>query len=246
MTIIYLLISHSLRVGYVFFSGRPLKYLLFLFAACYVFTAASSFAFSEASTDNSAISVNEMSIQQNHQEPKETVIINDTEYAVPLSWRGHKITMPDLTFPAVELLPTELTKNGSKIYLLKKAHDALVAMTNKAKQDNIILFVKSGYRSARYQNVIFQRLMKKGRAFEDIARFIAPPGYSEHMLGTAVDFCPSDWRFANSSEYLWLKQHAGEFGFTETFPEQRYNNKPWEPWHWRYRDNTEELLPTGN
>ena len=240
------LISNSRRVWYVFFSGRPLKYLLFLFVVCYVFTAASTFAFSEASTGNSAISVNEMSIQQNHQEPKETVIINDTEYAVPLSWRGHKITMPDLTFPAVELLPTELTKNGSKIYLLKKAHDALVAMINKAKQDNIILFVKSGYRSARYQNVIFQRLMKKGRAFEDIACFIAPPGYSEHMLGTAVDFCPSDWRFANSSEYLWLKQHAGEFGFTETFPEERNNNKPWESWHWRYSDTTEELLPTGN
>lgn len=222
-----------------------MKYLLFLFAACYVCTAVSSLAFSEASTDNSSISVNKISIQQNHQEPKETVIINDTEYAVPIPWRGHKISMPDLTFPALELLPTELTKKGSKIYLLKKAHDALVAMTNKAKQDNIILLVKSGYRSAWYQNVIFQRLMKKGRTFEDIARFIAPPGYSEHMLGTAVDFCPSDWRFANSSEYLWLKQHAWEFGFTETFPEQKYNNKPWESWHWRYSDNTEELFPTG-
>ncbi|HEX2897887.1 MAG TPA: D-alanyl-D-alanine carboxypeptidase family protein, partial [candidate division Zixibacteria bacterium] len=64
--------------------------------------------------------------------------------------------------------------------------------------------------------------------------FVAPPGYSEHHTGRAVDFVPSEARFAYSKIYKWLKNNAAEFGFFETFPEDTTGLVPWESWHWVY------------
>ena len=171
---------------------------------------------------------------QNDQNPPETVVIDSTEYIVPESWQGRKIDAPSLTVPPLVQVPPKRVKDGGKIYLLPEARNAFTAMAEKAEQDNIELIIDSGYRSAWYQKKIYKRLMEKGKTFDEVARYVAPPGYSEHMLGLAVDFSPSDWRFADSPAYQWLKQHAGTFGFMETYPESRLENKPWEPSHWRY------------
>jgi D-alanyl-D-alanine carboxypeptidase len=76
--------------------------------------------------------------------------------------------------------------------------------------------------------------MAEGREFNDIVRYVAPPGYSEHALGTVVDFTPSNWRFAGTPAYNWLKNNAGRFGFFETLPESSKRETPWEAWHWKY------------
>ncbi len=164
----------------------------------------------------------------------ENVHINGTEYPVPAQWQGRRIDAPPLAIPALVQIPVELTHDGTKIYVLAAANKALVAMAAKAKEDNVILSVHSGYRSAWYQKKIFQRMLKQDRTFEDIVRFVAPPGYSEHMLGTVVDLYPSNWRFADTDAYVWLLEHAAEFGFRETYPEKRDDGMFWEPWHWKY------------
>lgn len=166
----------------------------------------------------------------------ETVTIENRQYPVPPQWQGRKIDFQP--FPLSELvpIPPEFTKDGAGIYLKKEAVAALVAMGQEARKENVILQVNSGFRSARYQRVIFKRMMQQGRTFEDIVRFVAPPGYSEHMLGTAVDFAPGNWRFADSPEYRWLRENAAAFGFSETYPEDNPEKIPWESWHWKWSD----------
>jgi D-alanyl-D-alanine carboxypeptidase len=172
------------------------------------------------------------------EELEENVIINGVAYPIPEAWLGQKLDTPPLKPPALVRIPSELTENQANIYILQKACAALVNMAAKAKEDGVGLVVDSGYRSAWYQRKIFIRLMKKGRTFEDIVRYVAPPGYSQHMLGTVLDFSPGNWRFASTSAYSWLREHAGAYGFTETYPENNQRH-PWESWHWRYRDSVE-------
>ncbi len=192
-------------------------------------------SFTVADTDDSPASPLYISNEKPYKQIiQETVIIDSQEYIIPASWQGQRIGAKTLTKPPLVQVPSKFVKDDGIIYLLPEACEAFEAMAEKAKQDTIEIIVDSGYRSAWYQKKIFKRLMEKGKSFEEIARYVAPPGYSEHMLGLAVDFHPSDWRFVDSPVYQWLKEHAEEFGFSETYPESSPNNKPWEPSHWRY------------
>ena len=165
---------------------------------------------------------------------QETVVIDSQIYVIPASWQGLRIGAKPLTKPPLVQVPPEFVKDGGKIFLLPDACIAFKAMAEEAKRNNIQMLIDSGYRSEWYQKKIYKRQMEKGKSFEDIARYVAPPGYSEHMLGLAVDFHPSDWRFFKTDVYPWLKEHAGEFGFRETYPQHGPNKRPWEPSHWRY------------
>lgn len=165
----------------------------------------------------------------------ETVVIDEVVYSVPAPWAGGKVHLPADTVSNLQKLPLDLTFNQTEIYLRREVVEPLKAMAMAAKEANIILLVDSGYRSARYQREIYRQFLEKGRSFRVIARYIAPPGYSEHMLGTVIDFVPSSHGFAKTGTYRWLKQHAAAFGFYEAFPRHGREKKPWEPWHWKYR-----------
>ncbi len=165
----------------------------------------------------------------------ETVTIDGIKYPVPPAWQGHKIEGPSwIPVPPLVPVPRNLVKNDGELYLLPEARDAFVAMAGTAKLDGINLVIDSAYRSVHYQRKVYQRQLQAGKTFAEIARYVAPPGYSEHMLGLAMDFSPSDWRFAKTPAYGWLKLHAAHFGFRETYPESRPDHQPWEPSHWRY------------
>lgn len=169
------------------------------------------------------------------------VHIDGVKYPVPIPWRGRELKVKPLDPSDLKQIPLELCWEGSKLYLLTNARDALVYMANKAKEDNVFLIVHSGYRSIWYQRKIFKQLMATGRTWEDLVRYVAPPGYSEHMLGIVVDLYPSNWRFASTPEYAWLKEHASEYGFTESYPESAKDGFPWEPWHWKFTEPVETL-----
>jgi LAS superfamily LD-carboxypeptidase LdcB len=166
--------------------------------------------------------------------PEEFVVINNASYPIPSPWRGHKVKAPSLTVPPLMQIPMHLTENESKLYLLKDACLVLIMMAEEAEKEGIHLKIDSSYRSSWYQKKIFMRMMAEGREFDDIIRYVAPPGYSEHALGTVVDFTPSNWRFAGTSAYVWLQTNGKRFGFFETLPEYPERNTPWEAWHWQY------------
>lgn len=69
-------------------------------------------------------------------------------------------------------------------------------------------------------------------------QFSADQGYSEHQLGTAVDFTTVEVDgnfslFEKSPAFQWLNDNAYKFGFVLSYPK---NNSyyQFEPWHWRF------------
>lgn len=164
----------------------------------------------------------------------ETVVINGEFHPIPAQWHGKKISTPAISPSSFRQIPKEYTKDQTRLFITKQAQTALKQLLEQAAAEDISLQVESGYRSVSYQKKIFQRMLREGRTFEDIVRYVAPPGYSEHALGTAVDFFPSDWQFAELLEYQWLQKNAGKFGFTETYSKKNRHKLPWEAWHWNY------------
>ena len=68
--------------------------------------------------------------------------------------------------------------------------------------------------------------------------FSADQGYSEHQLGTTVDFTTEAIGgafagFDKTSAYTWLNENAYRYGFVLSYPK---NNTYYvfEPWHWRF------------
>ncbi|MDW7771960.1 MAG: M15 family metallopeptidase [Desulfobulbaceae bacterium] len=171
---------------------------------------------------------------QPHDEPQETLTLNGETYIIPPPWTGNRFIAPEPDYSDFSRIPLEYTHNSSKIYVLAAVQQPLDDLLQAAEKDGIFLKVESGYRSERYQKRIFKRMLANGRTFEDIVRFVAPPGYSQHMLGTAVDFFPSDWSFAETPAYIWLQENAHLFGFEETYSQYNMMKMPWESWHWNF------------
>jgi len=126
--------------------------------------------------------------------------------------------------------------------------DSLIKMREEAKKDGIYLVFLSGYRSINLQNDIFYSLKSiRNQVAAERARVSAPPGYSEHSTGFAIDIGDATQRetdfeteFENTDAFRWLIKNAAKFHFKLSFNK---NNKyiDYEPWHWRYEGSIEAL-----
>ena len=126
--------------------------------------------------------------------------------------------------------------------------DSLIKMMNEAKKDGIYLVFLSGYRSKNLQNEIFYSLKSlRNQEAAERARVSAPPGYSEHSTGFAIDMGDATKRetdfeteFENTDVFKWLIKNAAKFHFKLSFTK---DNKfiDYEPWHWRYEGSIEAL-----
>ena len=164
----------------------------------------------------------------------ERVELNGVVYDVPPPWRGNRIE--EAADPAeLVKVPGELTGELG-IYVTSETRDAVVALAAAALEQGIRLEVDSGFRSYGFQKRVLEGLLAEGRPFLNAVRWTAPPGYSEHIAGRAVDFVPSDADFKDTPAYRWLKRHAAGFCFTESYPLGNAGGFDWEPWHWRYDD----------
>ncbi len=122
----------------------------------------------------------------------------------------------------------QLIHSGAFPYLQK----LLVA----ADQSNLKLQIISAYRSFYDQEVL--KSGYKVTYGSGANQFSADQGYSEHQLGTAVDFTTLDVdgnfsAFEKSPAFQWLNDNAYKFGFILSYPK---NNSyyQFEPWHWRF------------
>ena len=126
--------------------------------------------------------------------------------------------------------------------------DSLLKMREEAKKDGIYLVFLSGYRSINLQNDIFYSLKSiRNQDAAERARVSAPPGYSEHSTGFAIDIGDGYQRetdfeteFENTDAFKWLTKNAARYHFKLSFNK---NNKyiDYEPWHWRYEGSIEAL-----
>ena len=166
---------------------------------------------------------------------REYVTLLDKRYEVVRPWLGHRV---DLSLSSdgknLVLLPYEFAYSGVDLYVTAKTSEALVRMALAAYRDGVTLQVDSGYRSMLYQRSIYVREIQAGRDLYEIAKGVAPPGYSEHMTGTVVDLVPSDWTFHGSDAEAWLAENAHKFNFVLSYQQNNKAGFLWEPWHWRY------------
>ena len=126
--------------------------------------------------------------------------------------------------------------------------ESLLKMRQKARNDGIFLVFLSGYRSINLQEEIFYSLksLRNQNALER-ARVSAPPGYSEHSTGFAIDIGDANNRntdfeveFENTEAFSWLKKNAAKYHFKLSF-DQNNKNVDYEPWHWRYEGSIKAL-----
>ncbi len=126
--------------------------------------------------------------------------------------------------------------------------DSLLKMRKEAKKDGIFLVFLSGYRSINLQNDIFYSLKSiRNQEAAERARVSAPPGYSEHSTGFAIDIGDATQRetdfesdFENTDAFRWLINNAAKFHFKLSFnKDNKYID--YEPWHWRYEGSIEAL-----
>jgi len=175
---------------------------------------------------------------------EDSVSVAGRRFAVPAAWRGLRLGFADQAAPEdLVRLPAEYSFDESSLWLRSAAADAFVAMARAAAADGVALVVRSAYRSPATQRGLIAQRLDEGRSFEEIVKSVAPPGYSQHMLGSAVDLC-LECHEGETTVYEWLVERAAEFGFVEGYPPNPGGFVHWEPWHWRHRgDGVEEQGP---
>lgn len=133
-----------------------------------------------------------------------------------------------------------------ELSLRRAAAESLTLLVQEMIAAGLRPQILSAYRSYSEQAGAYAKWQAEQPARADIIS--ARPGSSEHQLGTTVDFGSPElaaWvgpniqfhaAFANTSEGVWLAEHAHEYGFTLSYPEDGFETTGfvYEPWHYRY------------
>ncbi len=130
-----------------------------------------------------------------------------------------------------------------------KVEPYLTDMLEDALEDGVKIWVVSAYRS------FYEQASLKGAYTQTYGSgantFSADQGYSEHQLGTAIDFTTEGIGgglsgFEATKAYQWLQQNAHKYGFTLSYPKDNAYYI-FEPWHWRFvgEDLAEDLHDDG-
>lgn len=140
---------------------------------------------------------------------------------------------------ARELALAETGSCGRQHLLIPQAAAAWQAMRAAARNDGIVLEIVSAFRDVEEQAQIIRDKLARGMAMEAILALSAPPGYSEHHTGRAVDVntpgCAArEEPFEDTEAFRWLVEQAGRFGFGLSYPRGNALGFIYEPWHWFY------------
>lgn len=140
---------------------------------------------------------------------------------------------------AQHLVFVALGEDGREHFLAPEAAQAWYAMRAAAQADGLQLLIVSAFRSVARQALIIRRKLDQGQRLEEILQTSAPPGFSEHHTGLAVDIGTPESEalstaFASTEAFSWLQRQAGEFGFSLSYPEGNPAGFVYEPWHWRF------------
>jgi D-alanyl-D-alanine carboxypeptidase len=152
-------------------------------------------------------------------------------------------------FPYPDTRAADLVAIAPGLQLRPEAARALETMRAAADADGIALTVLSAYRSVALQKQLFFDVKaERNQTSADRARVSAPPGFSEHSTGYAVDLGDGrepgtnlSERFETTEAYRWLDRHAARFHFVRSFPKGNRQGVSYEPWHWRFEGSSEAL-----
>ncbi len=128
--------------------------------------------------------------------------------------------------------------NTKQEQFLTEAWPFLQSLLTSAKNEGVTILIKSAYRSFAEQQALksdFRVVYGAGTANS----FSADQGYSEHQLGTAIDFITSGLNgelsvaFEKTPAFQWLIGNAHKYGFELSYPKGNAYYI-YEPWHWRF------------
>jgi zinc D-Ala-D-Ala carboxypeptidase len=157
----------------------------------------------------------------------------DCTSVTALSYYGH--------LPYSEASDNELVSIGNGERLRRTAAASFRRMQGAAAQAGIALVPLSGFRDRAEQNSLFYDVAaERGQSLQERAQTSAPPGYSEHHTGYAVDIGDGNepgydfnQAFAQTDAGRWLQANGGKYGFELSFP-PGVTCVSYEPWHWRW------------
>merc|ERR1711977_793495 len=132
-----------------------------------------------------------------------------------------------------------------RVELLRpSAANAFEQMKRAANREGIQLHLVSGFRGIQHQEELYFGVKaERVQSSRERALVPAPPGFSEHHTGYALDICDEtltlDESFASTKAYAWLQMNARAYNFELSFPER--GKVAFEPWHWRFEGETEAI-----
>jgi D-alanyl-D-alanine carboxypeptidase len=168
------------------------------------------------------------------------LILVNREYGLSRDYTpGDLVPLADYFLSTVYLgYPTEV-----RAIIIDPLQEIIAAM----QAEGMFPLIISGYRSYSAQALALEKWLSR---YPDWATNLsAPPGHSEHQLGTTVDFgslalpemvgeegIQFHPAFAQTREGKWLAEHAPEYGFTMSYPADSFERTEfyYEPWHFRY------------
>lgn len=141
---------------------------------------------------------------------------------------------------ASTLTLAETGADGREYLLEPQAAAAWQAMKAATAKDGVALHLVSAFRSVGRQTEILQGKLAAGQNIEAALQWVAPPGFSEHHTGRAVDIAtprqpPLEEAFETTPAFAWLQQHAVAHGFRLSYPRGNAAGYGYEPWHWCFQ-----------
>ena len=146
------------------------------------------------------------------------------------------------------LVIAEIGINGKEHLLVPAAANAWRHVRAAALVDGVPLFIVSAFRSINRQTEIIRRKLEAGLSIEEIPTVCAPPGFSEHHTGCAVDVSTPgspalQLTFEQTPAFAWLNAHAAKFNYYLTYPVCNRFGYQYEPWHWCFNEVNSSYSP---
>jgi len=143
------------------------------------------------------------------------------------------------------------------MHIQEEVLNAYLKMRTAALAEGVNLLIISGTRTFYDQKAIWERKWETNFAetkdslatANKILLFSSMPGTSRHHWGTDIDLNSLEDIYFQSGEglkiYNWLKTHAGEYGFCQTYSDKVETNRTgysMEKWHWSYMPLSSKYL----
>lgn len=152
-------------------------------------------------------------------------------------------------FPYPEARLHTLVEASPGFLLHPSAAKSFHEMKQEAAADGINLKLLSAFRPIEVQRQLFFDVKAdRNQPAIERAKVSAPPGFSEHSTGYALDLGDESQEntnlsanFVHTRAYQWLSSHAARFQFVLSFPRNNPQGVSFEPWHWRYEGTTDAL-----
>jgi len=163
------------------------------------------------------------------------VLLSKPEELFYLADKNHAVTKEQAPSEVVKPSDYGISVTRQEREISSLVIEPLQTMTAAAAEEDLDIVFASGYRPYEYQEMLYNRYVDQ-LGQEEADRVSARPGTSQHQLGTAIDFGSISDEYALTEEGKWLKEHAGEYGFSLSYPDgfEEITGYKWECWHYRY------------